>query len=223
MNIKFQDANGSHYAGKPQTERRDNKRYIRFAYAGCTGYLLLRSSLDKPANLHSEELQHAIMELGDRIRFGCEEQLPGMEHISLRYVSHNELYRNNDSIEIVDTAASYAVCGVWDFNGEWRILLPLEGMSSTVSVAIELTYSVRPYVVMERRFLRSVPRQTDFYQVEFKRVSGYVSGLVCYTIGNSGLRYPVMEKMIGATTLIKTNRQIPEFHSLTPGVTLIRK
>lgn len=223
MNIKFQDANGSHYARMPQTECRDNHRRIRFSYTGCTGYLILRSSLDKPANLLSEELQHAIVVLGDRIREAGDHQLPGMGYISVRYVSHSELFRGNDSVEVPDGAASYAVCGVLIQGDEMRILLPKDSATSTTSVAVELTYSIRPHVITRRRFLHTVQEQTDYCQVTFERRVGYTSGMVYYTIGNSGLRYPVMEKMIGATTLIKNNRQALEFHVAVPGVTLVRR
>lgn len=224
MKIQFQNADGCHYAGMPQTERRGDRRLLRFAYAGCTGYLLLRAPLEKPIDLLSETTQHAIAVLGDRLRFGVEEQLPGQEHTTVRFVSHDELYRGNDCVEIPDGAANYAVCGVWETEGVLRILLPLEGMSSTASVAVELHYSVRPHMVQVRRgFFRTVTEQSDFYQVTFERKPGYTSDMVCYTIGNSGLRYPVMEKMIGSTTLIKTNKQIPEFHSVTPGVILKKK
>lgn len=223
MKITFQNANGNHFARMPQTERRDKKRYIRFSYAGCTGYLILRSPLEKPADLLSEELQHAIVSLGDRISFGEERQLPGMEHISIRYVTHSELFRGNDSIEIPEGAASYAVCGVVVQGEEFRILLPLDKKSSTTAVAVELPYSIRRHEIEKRKLFRTVREQTDFYQVSFERRNGYVSGMAYYTIGNSGLRYPVVEKMIGATTLIKTNGQIPEFHVAVPGVILIKK
>lgn len=224
MKIQFQNANGGQYAGMPQTERRGDRRVLRFAYAGCSGYLLLRSPLEKPIDLMSEMTQHAILVLGDRIRFGLEEQLPNMEHITLRYISHEELFRCNDCVEIPDYAANYAVCGVCEEGQEMQILLPLDGMSYTTSVAVELHYSIRPHMVEVRRgMFRRAMEQSDFYQVTFERKSGYASGMVYYTIGNNGLRYPVMEKMVGATTLIKTNKQIPEFHSATPGVILKKK
>lgn len=224
MKIQFQNADGSHYAGMPQTERRGDKRFLRFAYAGCTGYLLLRAPLEQPIDLLEETTQHAIAALGDRLRFGLEEQLPGLEQTTVRYVAHEELYRSNDCVEIPDGAANYAVCGVWETAEALRILLPLEGMASTASVAVELHYSVKPHMIQVKKgIFRTVTEQSDFYQVTFERKNGYTSGMVYYTIGNSGLRYPVMEKMIGATTLIKTNKQIPEFRSVTPGVTLIKK
>lgn len=224
MKIQLVTADGFHYAGTPQTEKRGEKRVIRFAYAGCSGYLLLRAPLEKPIDLHAETTQHALAALGDRILMGMEEQLPHMEYITVRYIAHEELYRSGDCIEIRDEAANYAVCGVLQSAGVCRILLPLERMLYTTAVAVELYYSMEPHMIQVKKGLfRKGMEQSDFYRVHFERKSSYVDGMVYYTIGRSGIRFPVTERMMGATVLIKTNQQIPEFHAATPGVVLKMK
>lgn len=224
MKIQLYNADGFHYAGTPQTEKRGEKRVIRFAYAGCSGYLLLRAPLEKPIDLLSETTQHALAALGDRILMGMEEQLPHMEYITVRFISHDELYRGGDCIEIRDDAANYAVCGVLQEADVCRILLPLEHMLYATAVAVELHYSVEPHMVQVKKGLfRKGMEQSDFYRVRFERKPSYVDGMVYYTIGRSGIRFPVTERMMGNTVLIKTNQQIPEFHTATPGVVLKKK
>lgn len=224
MKIQLLNANGSHYAGTPQSEKRGAKRIIRFAYAGCSGYLLLRSPLEKQIDLHSETTQHALAVLGDRILGGQEVQLPQMEYITVRYISHDEIFRSGDCVEIRDDPANYAVCGVLKKEDICQILLPLENMLYTTAVAVELYYSVEPYMIQVRKGLfRKVMEQSDFYWVRFERKPSYVDGMVYYTIGRSGTRFPVTERMLGASVLIKTNKQIPEFHAATPGVVLKKK
>lgn len=223
MKIVFQEAGGNRYAVRPQCERRGDKRVLGFRSAGCTGYLLFRAPLDKPIDLRSEVLQHAIALLEEKIRTSYDVKLPQMEHITMRYISQTEFYKGNNGVEIPETAANYAVCGVWETGNEFQILLPRETAGSTTSVSVELSYSVRPYMTTVKKFFRTVQEQSDFYQVTFEHKSGYTSGMVFYTIGDSSVRYPVMEQMLGRSTLIKTYKQIPVFHAAVPGVVLKKK
>ena len=222
MRIVFYDADNNHYALHPACENRGNQRFITFSHVGCTGYLLFRAPLDQPIDLRSDQLRHALAELEDRFLYITEEKLSRMEQFSVRYVSHTDLFRNKSGIEIPEGAANYAVCGVWKQGDELRILIPAKAMTYTTAVAMELHYSIKPHRKAVKKFFRTVFEETTFYQVTFERKPGYVNGTVFYTIGSSGIRYPVVEKMIGATTLINTYGQVPEFRSVAPGVKLIK-
>ena len=225
MRIIFQNANGERYAGSPQTEKRGDRRSIRFSYAGCTHYLLFRSPLDVTIDLENQKLQDALMMLGDELLYAREMELPGMEKMAVTCVAHTDLYRNNGFIDIKDEAANFAVCGVFMMADQFQILLPLRGMSYTTQVAVELSYTLKPYVIEKKGglFRRATQEQTDFYQVTFEKKNSYISGTVFYTIGRSNYRFPVVEQMMGRTVLIRTNREIPEFVSTTPGVILKKK
>ena len=223
MKIVFQEAGGNHYAVRPQCERRGDKRVLGFRAAGCTGYLLFRAPLDKTIDLGSEAIQHAIAMLEEKVCTSYDVKLPQMEHITMRYISQAEFYKCSNGIEIPETAANYAVCGVWQVGNEFRVLWPRETAGSTTSVSVELSYSLRPYIITQRKFFRTVQEQTDFYQVTFDRKPGYSNGMVFYTIGDSGVQYPVMEQMLGKSTLIKTFKKVPVFHTAVPGVVLKKK
>lgn len=224
MRIIFQTANGERYAGSPQTEKRGDRRAIRFSYIGCTHYLLFQSPLDMSVKLDSSDVQEALLTMGDGVLDAREEALPGMERVLVSCVTHTELYRNNGYITIKDEAANYAICGVFFQADQFQILLPLPGMSYTTAVAVELSYTLKPYMIEQKKGLfRKVTEQTDFYQVTFERKNSYISGTVYYTIGRQNYRFPVVEQMMGRTVLIKTNKEIPEFKSTTPGVVLKKR
>lgn len=225
MRIIFQNANGERYAGSPQTEKRGDRRSIRFAYAGCSHYLLFRSPLNLTIDLGKQELRQALELLGDDLLYARETELPGTEKITVTCVAHTDLYRNNGFIDIKDEASNFAICGVFMMADQFQILLPLQGMSYVTQVAVELSYTLKPYVIEKKGglFRRATVEQTDFYQVTFEKKSSYISGTVYYTIGRQNYRFPVVEQMMGKTVLIRTNREIPEFVSTTPGVILKKK
>lgn len=224
MNILFQQADSNCYASMPQTEKRADGRIIRFSHAGCTGYLLLQAPLSTPIDLSSAELQDALRLVGDALNSGRELPLPGTDRITVRYLSRAELHRGNDHAEIRDEAANHAVCGVWESGSEFRVILPAQGMRYTTAVAVELSYSSVPHMVtVRKRFFRQETVQSDFYRVTFDQKINYSDGMVYYTIGTSKFRFPVTEKMMGRTVLIKTNKQCPEFHSANAGVILKKR
>lgn len=224
MKFVFREADGTHYAGAPQTEKVREQRFLRFVHSGCTSYLLLCAPLDKQIDLHSEKVQKAIAELPKDLTEDRAVSLPGMNHISIRWIKNDTLFCNNDHIEIRDEAANYAICGVLERDGEFQILIPLQGMTYTTAVAVELRYSAEPYFVeVKKGFFRKELEQTDFCIVNFDHKPCYTNGMVYYTVGKSPCRYPVTERMMGATVLIKTKKQPLEFHSATPGVLLKKK
>lgn len=225
MRIIFQNANGERYAGSPQTEKRGDQRSIRFAYAGCTHYLLFRAPLDVSIDLEKQEVRDALEMMGGDLLYAMETEVPGVEKLTVTCVAHTDLYRNNGFINIKDEAANYGICGVFMMGDQFQILMPLRGMAYTTAVAVELSYTLKPYVIEKKGglFRRATVEKTDFYQVNFEKKTGYVNGTVYYTIGRQRYRFPVVEEMMGKTVLIRTNQEIPEFFSTTPGVILKKK
>lgn len=224
MNILFQQADSNHYASMPQTEKRPDGRILRFSHDGCTGYLLLQAPLSTTIDLDSGKLQEALRLVADSLSSGRELPLPGTDRITVRYLSRAALHRSNDHTEIRDEAANHAVCGVWETGNEFRVILPVQGMKYTTAVAVELSYTSTPHMVTVRKGLfRRETVQSDFYQVTFDQKINYSDGMVYYTIGTSKFRFPVTEKMMGRTVLIKTNKHCPEFHSANPGVILKKR
>ena len=65
--------------------------------------------------------------------------------------------------------------------------------------------------------------KTDFYRIAPEKENNYISDTVYHTIGRNNYCFPVAEQMMGKTVLTKTNREIPEFVSTTPGVILKKK
>ncbi len=222
MIIEFDFASDNNYAMNPQTEKRAGHHLLRMAQQGCTHFLVVASPLDVHIDFSESDTQNRLKQLADRLLDAKELPLPGQDGTTVTCVSYMTFRKDNGYIELPDKAASYAVCGchLSRDGGIMRILVPTSGMGYRTSVAVELRYSMKPYVKVTKKFLRTETERTPFYQVSFEKKDSFVEGSVVYTIGQKPYRFFITEQMLGKSFLIKTDGEIPRFESTTPGVIL---
>lgn len=222
MKIEFDQASDSNYAMNPQTEKRTGRRLMRMAQHGCTHFLIVSSPLNVQVDLNDPAFKSRLAQMSDGLLNTVDGPLPGREEITVTCVSYMTFRRENEYIELPDKAANYAVCGchLSRDNEVFRILIPTAGMGYRTSVAVELRYSMKPYVKVTKKFLRTETERTPFYEVIFEKKSSFVDGSVIYTIGQKPYRFAITEQMLGKAFLIRTDGEIPKFESTTPGVIL---
>ena len=222
MRIEFSTAGDNNYAMTPQTEKRGAKRILRMAQHGCTHFLLISAPLNQKPNLEDAGLKEGLLQLGDKMLQAKELSVPGMEVFQVTCISYMEYRKESGLLELPDKAANYAVCGGLYSKEEdvFYIWLPRTGMSYHASVAVEISYSMRPHVKQIKRMFRTETERTPFYEVNFEKKSSYVDGSIVYTIGKRPYSYPLTEQMMGKTILIKTDGEIPQFRSTASGVIL---
>lgn len=222
MKIQFDVANDSNYAMNPQTEKRAGRRLMRMAQHGCTHFLIISSALGVQVDFNDSVLQSALVQLSDDLLHADNISLPILDDITVTCVSYMIFRRDNEYIELPDKAANYAVCGCHlSRDGEvLRILMPTAGMGFRTSVAVDLHYTMKPYVKVIKKFLRTETVRTPFYEVNFEKMSTFVDGSIIYTIGQKPYRFAITKQMLGKPFLIRTDGDMPKFESITPGVVL---
>lgn len=222
MRIEFSTAGDNNYAMNPQTEKRGTRRVLQMTQYGCTHFLLISAPLNVEPDFSDETLKNGLMQLGDSLTEAKDLSVPGMEKLQVTCVSYMAYRKENGLLEIPEKAANYAVCGGLYSKDEdvFYILLPRAGMSYRTSVAVEITYSMRPHVKEVKKLFRTEREQTPFYEVNFEKKSSYADGSIVYTIGKRPYSYPLTEQMMGKTILIRTDGEIPQFKSTTSGVIL---
>lgn len=222
MRIEFSTAGDNNYAMTPQIEKRGTRRVLQMAQYGCTHFLLISAPLNMNPDLADEALKNGLLQLGDNLTEAKELSVPGLEMFQVTCVSYMAFRKENGLLEIPDKAANYAVCGGLYSKDEdvFYILLPRTGMSYHTSVAVEISYSMRPHVKEVKKLFRTEREQTPFYEVNFEKKSSYVDGSIVYTIGKRPYSYPLTEQMMGKTILIRTDGEIPKFKSTSSGVIL---
>lgn len=222
MKIQFDLANDNNYAMNPQTEKRTGRRLMRMAQHGCTHFLIISSPLNVQVDVQDDIFQSYLIQLSDDLLNANAISLPGQEDITVTCVSYMAFRRDNEYIELPDKAANYAVCGcLLSRDGEvLRVLMPTAGMGYRTSVAVELHYTMRPYIKVIKKFLRTETERTPFYEVNFEKKSSFVDGSVIYTLGQKPYKFVITGQMLGKPFLIRTDGDIPKFESTTPGVIL---
>lgn len=222
MKIQFDLANDNNYAMNPQTEKRTGRRLMRMAQHGCTHFLIISSPLNVQVDVQDDIFQSCLIQLSDDLLNANAISLPGQEDITVTCVSYMAFRRDNEYIELPDKAANYAVCGcLLSRDGEvLRVLMPTAGMGYRTSVAVELHYTMRPYIKVIKKFLRTETERTPFYEVNFEKKSSFADGSVIYTLGQKPYKFVITGQMLGKPFLIRTDGDIPKFESTTPGVIL---
>lgn len=222
MKVEFDLASDSNYVMNPQTEKRTGRRLMRMAQHGCTHFLIVSSPLNVQVDFSDAVFQGQLTQMSDDLLGACDSSLPGQEDITVTCVSYMTFRRDNEYIELPDKAANYAVCGchLSRDSEKLRILIPTAGMGYRTSVAVELRYTMKPYIKVIKKLFRTETERTPFYEVNFEKKNSFVDGSVIYTIGQKPYRFAITKQMLGKPFLIRTDGEIPKFESTNPGVIL---
>ena len=225
MKVQFDSASDSNYAMNPQTEKRAGRRLMRMSQHGCTHFLIISSPLNVQVDLKDPVFQNRLAQMSDNLLSAVESPLPGQEDVVVTCVSYMVFRRDNEYIELPDKAANYAVCGChFCRDGEVLcILLPTSGIRYRTSVAVELHYTMKPYLKVTKRVLRTECERTPFYEANFEKINSYIDGSVVYMIGQKPYKFVVTGQMLGKSFLIRTDGDVPKFESTTPGIILREK
>lgn len=222
MEIEFAVASDSNYAMNPQTEKRAGSRVMRMSHRGCTHFLVVFSPLDVQIDFNDPVFRDKLAQMSEELTSASDTPLPEQENITVTCVSHMEFRKANEYIMLPEKAGNYAVCGCYigRDNAKMRLFAPAAGMRYRVSVAVELHYTMKPYMKVVKKVFRQEKERTPFYEVCFEKKSSLAEGSVIYTVGRIPYRFVVTEQMLGRPILIRTNGEIPKFESTTPGIIL---
>ena len=222
MDLEFVRSTDSRYAMNPQIEKRQGSHRMRMAQHGCTHFLIMSSPLNVEVDFEDPKFQESMASIGEPLD-AKDTLLPGFGNVTVTCISYPEYRRNNEYIELPDRVAAYAVYGCLESGGVLKIFLPMKGMIYQTSVAVDLRYSINPFMREVRRGFRRVTEQTPFYEVLFEKKNSFANGSVVYTIGNEPYRFAITENMLGRSVYIKSEKEMPRFEAAASGINLQRK
>lgn len=220
MNIKFMEYDGSTVAINPRIEHRGEQLTMKLNEQNCDYFLVFSRISGGKVDLSDSQLQDALMSVGEQIVGAKDLHLTG--EIVFSCVEWSDYRVNDYAIELSNRIAEYTVTGCRADGDIFRIYVPSDDVSCTVSVSLTVTYRISQISgeTVKRPFGKDLPQQS-FFVVEFEDISNYQDGEIVYTFEGQEQEFPITKSMLeNGRFFIEAGMGCPYFSTTVSGLEL---